>query len=177
MRACTLPFIWLLLASCCFAQQADKKLLDRVTAKPDMSLINPMNNKKFDGGGFYLGKKVAGSSRFLYEQKLSVEKYRNVRSFLGLKNPWFGKMIYDSSQASLWSKTLVGNAGRKVPVEPAHTDKFYQADKKAVGRAEPVKTSAYPGRGTAQGSLDKISDKIDKNMTIEQIREILNKNR
>jgi hypothetical protein len=177
MRACPFLLFWLLAGACCFAQQADKKLLDRVTAKPDMSLINPMNDKKFDGGGYSLGKKATGSSKFLYQQKFSAEKYRNVRSFLGLKNPWFGKMIYGSSQASLWSKTLGVNAGKKVPVESAQTQRLYEADKKAARREEPVKTSAYLGRGGAQGSLDQISDKIDKNMTIEQVRELLNKNR
>ena len=167
----------MLAVTCCFAQQADKKLLDRVTAKPDMSLLNPMNDKKFDGGGSSLGKKAAGSSKFLYDQKLSTEKYRNVRSFLGLKNPWLGKTVHDSSQASLWSKTLVVNAGKKVPVEPVQTQKFYQADKRVARREEPVKTSAYLGRGSVQGSLNQISDKIDKNMTIEQVRELLNKDR
>ena len=176
MRAC--PFLVFMLAvTCCFAQQADKKLLDRVTAKPDMSLLNPMNGKKFDEGGSSLGKKAAGSSKFLYDQKLSTEKYRNVRSFLGLKNPWLGKTVHDSSQASLWSKTLVVNAGKKVPVEPAQTQKFYQADKRVARGEEPVKTSAYLGRGSVQGSLNQISDKIDKNMTIEQVRELLNKDR
>jgi hypothetical protein len=177
MRACPFLFFWLLVGPCCLAQQADKKLLDRVTAKPDMSLVNPMNNKKFGGGGFFPGKKVAGSSEFLYKQRFSAEKYRNVRSFLGLRNPWFGKMIYDPRQASLWSKTLAVNEGKKVPVESAQTQKFYQADKKVAKREGPVKTSAYLGRGSAQGSLDQISDKIGKNMTIEQIREILNKDR
>ena len=167
----------MLAVTCCLAQQADKKLLDRVTAKPDMSLLNPMNGKKFDTGGSFRGKREAGSSKFLYDQKLSTEKYRNVRSFLGLKNPWLGKMVHDSSQASLWSKTLVVNAGKKVPVEPAQTQKFYQADKRVARREEPVKTSAYLGRGSVQGSLNQISDKIDKNMTIEQVRELLNKDR
>ncbi len=52
MRACPFLLFWLLAGACCFAQQDEKKLLDRVMAKPDMSLINPMNDKKFDGGGF-----------------------------------------------------------------------------------------------------------------------------
>jgi hypothetical protein len=177
MRAGTLVVFWLLAGACCFAQQTDKKLLDRVTAKPDMSLINPMNGKKFEGGGFSVGKKVPGSSKYLYDQKLSPGKYPYVRSFLGVKNPWFGRVVYDSNQANLWSKTLVVNADKKVSVESAQTPKFFQADKKAARREEPVKTSAYLGRGGAQGSLDQISDKIDKNMSIEQVREILNKNR
>jgi hypothetical protein len=40
-----------------------------------------------------------------------------------------------------------------------------------------VRTSSYLGQGSSQGRLDQISDKIDKNMTIEQVREMLNKNR
>jgi len=177
VRAVRSIALWLLAGACCLAQQDDKKLLQRVTAKPDMSLINPMNEKKFYGGGFFLNKKTAGLSKFMHDQKLSTEKYRNVRSFLGLRNPWFGKMVYDSNQANLWSKTLVINADKKIPVESAQTQKFYPAEKKAARREEPVKTSAYLGQGSAQGSLDQLSDKIDKNMTIEQVREILNKNR
>jgi hypothetical protein len=177
MRVCPFLFFCLLAGASCLAQQEDKKLLDRVMAKPDMSLINPMNDKKFQGERFSLGKKAAAQSKFLFYQKLSAPKYYSVRSFLGIKNPWFGKVVYDSSQASLWSKSLVVNADKKVPVDSAQTRKFYQADKQAARREQPVKAGAYLGRGGAQGSLDKISDKIDKNMTIEQVREILNKDR
>lgn len=176
MRAVRFIVLWLFVCACCFAQQDNKKLLERVLAKPDMSLINPMNEKKFDGGGFLL-KKAPKASPFLYDQKASTQKYRNVRSFLGFKNPWFGKRVYESNQASVWSKTLIVNADTQFPVESARTSKFYQADKKASRREDPVKTSTYLGRGSAQGRLDQISEKIDKNMTIEQVREILNKNR
>ena len=172
------PFaVWLLAGACCFAQQQDeKKLIERILAKPDMSQINPMNGKKFDGGGFFLKKPAASSSAFAYEQKASTEKYRNVRSFLGLKNPWIGKRVYDANTTTVWSKTLVANANTAYPVETAKTQKFYQADRKAARREDPVRTSPYLGKGSSQGRLDQISDKIDKNMTIEQVREILNKN-
>jgi hypothetical protein len=173
---CSIAF-WLLTGACCLAQQEDKKFLERILAKPDMSLINPMNEKKFDGGGFRLKKNATGTPSFVYDQKLSTEKYRNIRSFLGLKNPWFGKKIYESNPASLSSKALIANAETKISVESAKTEKFYQADKKAAKREEPIKTAAYLGRGSAQGRLDQISDKIDKTMTIEEVREILNKNR
>jgi hypothetical protein len=168
---------WLLTGVCCLAQQEDKKLLERVLAKPDMSLMNPMNEKKFEGAGYLLKKNTDGAPSFMFDQKLSLGKYRNLRSFLGLRNPWFGKRVYESSQASLWSKTLVVNADTMVPVNSAKIEKFYQADKKAAKREEPVKTSAYLGGGSAQGRLDQISDKIDKKMTIEEVRQLLNKNR
>ena len=177
MRAVGSIAFWLLTGVCCLAQQEDKKLLERVLAKPDMSLMNPMNAKKFEGAGYLLKKNTDGAPSFMFDQKLSLGKYRNLRSFLGLRNPWFGKRVYESSQASLWSKTLVVNADTMVPVNSAKIEKFYQADKKAAKREEPVKTSAYLGGGSAQGRLDQISDKIDKKMTIEEVRQLLNKNR
>jgi hypothetical protein len=176
MRWIRLLAVWLLASACGFAQQDEKKLLERILAKPDMSQINPMNGKKFDGGGFFLKKPAANSSAFGYDQKISTEKYGNVRSFLGLKNPWIGKRIYDANTATVWSKTLIANGNTAFPVETAKTQKFYQADRKAARREDPVRTSPYLGKGSSQGRLDQISDKIDKNMTIEQVREILNKN-
>ncbi len=168
---------WFLTIVCCLAQQNERKLLDRVTAKPDMSLINPMNDKKFSTGGFSSGKRATGPSTFLYDQKLSTERYGGIRSFLGIKNPWVGKVVYDSNQASVWSKTLIPNANKKIRTESAATRKSYLAERKAARREDPVKTSAYLGRGSAQGSFDLISEQVGKNLTIEQVREILNKDR
>ena len=53
----------------------------------------------------------------------------------------------------------------------------FKAGRGCGKREEPMKTSTYPARGKAQGSVNQFSDKIDKNMTIEQVREILNKSR
>ena len=125
----------------------------------------------------FLRRRLSGRHLSHMIKKPRPKSTRNVRSFLGLKNPWFGKKIYESNQASIWSKTLITNAGAEFPVKAAKTERFYQADKKVSRREEPVKTSTYLGRGSSQGRLDQISEKIDKNMTVEQVREILNKNR
>jgi hypothetical protein len=163
--------------ACCFAQQDEKKLLERILAKPDMSQINPMNAKKFDSAGFLMKKAPAESSSFLYRQKASTGKYENVRSFLGIKNPWIGKKVYEPNQASVWSKTLIRNKDTAYPVESAKVGKFHEADRSASRREQPFRTSPYLAQGSAQGRLDQLSEQIDKNMTIEQVREILNKNR
>jgi hypothetical protein len=163
--------------ACCFAQQDEKKLLERVLAKPDMSQINPMNAKKFDSGGFLMKKAAPGSSSFLYTQKASTEKYENVRSFLGIKNPWIGRKVHESGEASVWSKTLIRNKNTAYPVESVSAGKFHEAERRASRREQPFRTSANLAQGSAQGRLDQLSEQIDKNMTIEQVREILNKNR
>jgi hypothetical protein len=170
-------FAWCLSGACCFAQQDEKKLLERVLAKPDMSQINPMNAKKFDSGGFLGKKAAAGSSSFLYAQKASPGKYENVRSFLGIKNPWIGRKVYESGKASVWSKTLIQNKDTAYPVASVKAGKFHEAERRASRREQPFRTSSYLAQGSAQGRLDQLSEQIDKNMTIEQVREILNKNR
>ncbi len=177
MRAFGVILLWFFAGACCFAQRDEKKLLERVLAEPDMSEINPMNAKKFDSGGFVVKKAASGSSPFLYNQKVSTEGYGNVRSFLGLKNPWIGRKVYEPSQASVWSKSLIVNKDTQFPVESAKPGKFHEAERRASRQEEPFKTSPYLAQGSAQGKLDQLSEKIDKKMTIEQVREILNKNR
>ena len=151
-------FVFLVVSvTCCFAQQTEKKLLDRVTAKRDMSLLNPMNGKKFETGGASLGKRDAG------RQSSTTRNFPPKRSdrslFLGLKNPWAGKMVDDSRQVSLWPKTLVANEGKKFPVESAEAAKFHQADRKAARREEPVKTSAYLAGAACRGPWIKSATK------------------
>jgi hypothetical protein len=177
VRAFGWVLAWCLSGACCLAQQDEKKLLERVLAKPDMSQINPMNGKKFDSGGFLMKKAAAGSSSYSYTQKASAEKYQNVRSFLGIKNPWIGRKVYEPSQASTWSKTLIRNKDTAYPVESVSAGKFHEAERKASRREQPFRTSTHLAQGSAQGRLDQLSEQIDKNMTIEQVREILNKNR
>ncbi len=85
MRAFGWILLWFFTGACCFAQQDEKKLLERVLAKPDMSQINPMNAKKFDSGGFAVKKAAAGSSSFLYSQKASTEGTGTSARSLGSK--------------------------------------------------------------------------------------------
>ena len=177
MRAFGWILAWCLSGACCFAQHDEKKLLERLLAKPDMSQINPMNGKKFDSGGFLMKKPATKSSSFSYMQKASTEKYTDVRSFLGIKNPWIGRKVYEPSQASVWSKTLIQNKDTTYPIKSASAGKFPGAERKASRPEQPVRTSPYLAQGSAQGRLDQLSEQIDKNMTIEQVREILNKNR
>ncbi len=177
MRGFRWILAWCLSGACCFAQQDEKKLLERVLAKPDMSQINPMNEKKFESGGFLAKKAAPGSSSFLYQQKASPGKFENVRSFLGIKNPWIGRKVYDPGQENVWSKTLIQNKETAYPVESIKAGKFHEAERRASRREQPFRTSPYLAQGSAQGRLDQLSEQIDKNMTIEQVREILNKNR
>lgn len=168
--------IWLFTCACGLAQQQEKKLMDRLTGTPDMSLRNTMDGKPFNGGGTMdFSKKTAAQTTFVYDQKLKPQGY-TTRSFFGLKNPWFGKKI-ESADASVWSKTIVENADRKVAVDNVKMTEFATGEKKAsIGNGVVLQPQFVPKSGTP-GAMDQINSQLQKkNMTIDQVRDLLNKN-
>lgn len=137
-----------------------------------MLLENEFQDKAFQGGGSKFGRALPGQRDFLYDQKVSPSKFA-ARSFLGIKNPWFGKKVAPTGAASLWSKTLVANADKEFPLESAEVRPYYQAGKKASERETPVPTRSTTVDGKSQGFLSMVSSQ--NNLTVEQVKELLNK--
>ncbi len=63
------------------------------------------------------------------------------------------------------------------PVADARVREFPAAGKQAALGDSTVPLRPFLGRGGAQGSLDQIADKVKKEMTIDEVRELLNKPR
>lgn len=156
------------------AQKAMEAMKPGKKKKNDPSLQADFSDKAFTGGGGEFGKKLSGQKEFQFDQKVSSEKFAT-RSFLGIKNPWFGRKTVATDKASLWSKTDIANANKKFAVDAAATREFYQTDKKAGLRLAEVPTRSTKVEAKAQGMMDTISNQ--KNLTVEQVRELLNKNR
>lgn len=140
--------------------------------KSDPSLQNSFQGKTFEGGGGSFGKKLSGQEAFRYEEKVTTGKY-GTRSLFGLKNPWFGKKVVETEKASLWSKSAVANADKKYPLDAVEMREFYGADKKASERLEAIPTRSTTVEPKSQGFMNSISEQ--KNLTVEQVRELLNK--
>jgi hypothetical protein len=157
------------------AQQQEKTLMERLDSTQkrwNEGMSSPLNGKKFEGtgdlkiktsdvGGAYRGSKGYGSDSY------------TTRSFFGLKNPWFGKKVMKTDSANLWSKSLVANADKKFAVDAASIREFPQAKKSAQGTNHIVEKKTFIVEGKAQGSLDQTKQQL----TIDEVREILNKNR
>jgi hypothetical protein len=177
MRTSLVPALAVTLAfpSLLAAQEQDRKLLDRIQ-RPDMELSNPMQKKEFIGGGgvqlreapiarAYAGTKQAGSKEFA------------TRSFFGIKNPWFGNRSFESRQAPLFARGGLSKLDEPYRVSEARVREFSAAGKQAAIADSSVPVRPFLGRGGSQGSLDQISDKVKKEMTIDEVRELLNKPR
>ena len=101
------------------------------------------------------------------------------RSFFGLKNPWFGRKVFDTASSSLTSRTA------KEAQEQFKTDAFAvkQFDK---GTKEDLRDSSatvptadqprpYLVPGKTQQGLDKFTQNLKKDLTIDDVRDLLNK--
>ena len=139
-------------------------------------LESSLSTRSYQGGSDARGRKSASVSPFLFDQKYAAKKFESGRSFFGIKNPWFGEKVFNAGEAGLWSKSLVANSDRKVSAGQTGTKSFASEGKAAPAEA-PVETKVFIAQGSAQGSVSGVSDRIHKEMTVEEVRELLNKNR
>lgn len=158
------------------AQEQEKKLLDRIQC-PDMQLGSALQSKGFAG---VTGAGVKASSfankTLVTSEAGSVREFGGTRSFLGIKNPWFGKRSYDGN-AALLSTRMGLDISKSYSVKPAAIEPYAAASKKAQAANSQVPIKPFLVQGEAQGALQQISDKVKKEMTIDDVRELLNKPR
>lgn len=196
MRVAAPIFVWFAALACCCAQDYTQsemykrwdttrnKAMAAVNAystgdkkyKNDPSLAAAESNKQFEGGTLKLDKKVQGVNSFGMDQKYSPQGYKATRSFFGIKNPWFGSKTFSVDQANEGSKSLY-DGGKKFKTDAANVKQAGDADKTMNTSNEVVELKPWLGNGNRQGSLSLVADKIKKELTVEEVRELLNKNR
>lgn len=158
------------------AQVQEKKLMDRINS-PDRSQASQFQNKNFGSTGSSWVKPASISSTSYQGVKdARIKGYSEVRSFLGLKNPWLGKKVYGTGSSAYQSRGDVFGKDAAYRVQGVKTDSFSQSSKVASTPSSAVPTRAFGLKGAAQGALDQDS-KLHKEMTIDEVRELLNKSR
>ena len=156
--------------SCLRAQDQERKLVDRLL-RPDMTLQSSEQKKKFiaDGtsinkkasvGTFYVEKK-SKSKTFLGTRELSTQQF-NSRPFHGSRS-----VFQNSSQQAF------GNSRLAYPTQSARGPRDApQSDKKVASRAY-AENRPFLDQGKSQKSLNRQKAPL----TIDQVRELLNKNK
>jgi hypothetical protein len=163
----------LLLAILCSAsaQDQEKKLVDRLL-KPDMSLQNDAQNKKFTGDGSATINKRANVGTFFIHKKPSSKSFSGTRDF---------------STSQFYSQTYRGGrtASEVSPHQTVANSKASYATQTARGvrdasqSGKKVGSSAYGGNRPflVEGKSQKSLNRKNEPLTIEQVRELLNKNK
>ena len=163
----------LLLAVLCSAsaQDQEKKLVDRLL-KPDMALQNDAQNKKFIGDGSASVNKRANVGSFFIHQKPRSKDFAGTRDF---STTQFYSQTYRGGRTAheVSSQQTVANT------KATYANQTARGVRDASQSGKKIASHAYAGnrpfldQGTNQKSLNRKKEPL----TIEQVRELLNKNK
>ena len=119
---------------------------------PKADQANPMGDKAFSATAF------------------------STRKFLGIRNPWFGKKVYETEAARELTRYVLSDkefASRAVESKPAPEEgrEAVQFD------GETIDTRQFLGRGKSQASLNQTYSQGGAPLSLDEVRELLNRNR
>jgi hypothetical protein len=169
-------WIFLLLCLTCFslparAQEQERKLADRLL-RPDMSLGNPAQDKKFiAAGGTSVDKKFVAKSFSTGDEAAS-------KSFGGMKGFFariFGTKDFAHADAAVNTKPNPEIAKANTPFTTKDSSLVRQSSDatRTSGTEEYADQRPFLGQGTRQ----KMLNQENKPLTIDEVRELLNKNK
>ena len=153
------------------AQDQEKKLVDRLL-KPDMALQNDAQNKKFVGDGSASINKRANVGSFFVHQKPRTKDFSGTRDF---STTQFYSQTYHGGRTAHEASSQQTPANSKAP----YANQTARGVRDAPQSGKKVASRAYAGNrpflneGTNQKSLNRKNEPL----TIEQVRELLNKNK
>jgi hypothetical protein len=165
---------WFLLAAalcCVHAQDQEKKLVDRLL-KPDMTLQNDAQNKKFMGDSSASINKRASVGAFYVHQKPRSKNFSGTRDF---STTQFYSRTYRSGRTAyeVSSRQTLANSKSTYASQTARGVRDAPQSGKKVGSRIYAGDRPFLDEGKSQKSLNRQNEPL----TIEQVRELLNKNK
>jgi hypothetical protein len=156
--------------SCVHAQEQESKLVDRLL-RPDMTLGNSAQNKKFNADRVSINKQATVGTFYVKEKS-------NSKTFSGARE--FSTRQFNS-QSFRGSRSASGISSQQVIENPRSV---YGTRTARGPRDAPESAKKVPSRSFAenrpfldQGKSQKSLNKQNSPMTVEQVRELLNKNK
>ena len=164
------PLLVLIAFSFAGAQDQESKLVERLL-RPDMTLQSTTQNKKFIADGTSINKKATVGT-FYFHEKSNSKSFSNTRKFSA--TPFNSQSFQGARGASgISSQQPIGNSQPSYSTRTARGVRdVHDADKAAAGRA-------FAGNRPFldQGKSQKALNRKNAPLTIEQVRELLNKNK
>lgn len=163
-------------------------MIERMDAKRKMAIqsmngdgkINPalsssLGNKDFGAASF--DTKKYGTTSF--GTKSAEQKAYVTKSFFGLKNPWFGRKVFDTPASSLTSRTA-RESQEQFKTDAFAVKQFEKATKGDLADSSATVTAEDQPRpylvpGKTQQGIDKFTENLKKDLTIDDVRDLLNK--
>jgi hypothetical protein len=162
--------VFLVALSCAHGQDQESKLVDRLL-RPDTTLGNDAQNKQFIADGASIKKKATVGTFY-------VQKKSNSKSFAGTRD--FSARQFNSqsfqgtrSASGISSQQAIGNS------RPAYATRTARGPRDAPQSSKKVASGSFAGNRPFldQGKSQKSLNRQNAPLTIEQVRELLNKNK
>ena len=153
------------------AQDQEKKLLDRLL-KPDMTLQNDAQNKKFMGDRSSPVNKRATVGSFYVHQKTHSKNFSGTRDFSTTQ--FYSKTYHNGRRASeASSQQAIANAHSAYASQSARGVREAPQSSKKVASRDYAGNRPFLDQGKSQKSLNQQNAPL----TIDQVRELLNKSK
>lgn len=152
------------------AQEQERKLIDRLL-KPNMSLANPAQDKQFSATGASVDKRAPSKS-------FDTRKTSRTKSFAG-ERPFAAEQfatqnfVAADSRANTSTRSHPTKTGAVYFAPAAHATRVAPESDTTLAAATFAGNRPFLGRGKSQKALSA----QDTPLTIEQVRELLNKNK
>jgi len=165
--------IWLLVLAalpCVHGQDQERKLVDRLL-KPDMTMQNDAQNKKFGADGASMNKR-ASVGTFYVQKKSSQKNFSGTGQFSAQE---FNSHSFHSKRGAfnVPSQQATGNSQSAYANQSARGVR----DASQSGKKVPVRSYAQNRPFLDEGKSQKSLNRHNESLTIEQVRELLNKNK
>jgi hypothetical protein len=199
MKRALLPLAFLAMAMGAHAQQQESGLISRIDtnwkkgmdamgmqstdekgrkAKPDSSVVSPYQSKAFEATTFGAKKYDAGTFQGTKSAEL---KTFQTRSFLGIKNPWLGRKIFETDKSTFTDREA-GEGARTYQAGAYAVKEYGKAGKSDaldtdVVLATPAAPRKYLGseQPSKKNGIDKFTQNLSKDLSIDEVRDLLNK--
>jgi hypothetical protein len=155
---------------CALAQEQERKLIDRIM-KPDMTLENDAQTKKFTADRTSVNKQ-ARVSTFYLQQKSPAKQFGGTREFSSGQFATANFNQADKRAAKDYAGTKAATATYSDASKTASTHAVHDQDK-----ASPSHDYAGNRPYLEKGKSQKFLNRKNKPMTIDQVRDLLNKNK
>ncbi|MEY2483657.1 MAG: hypothetical protein QOK24_2185 [Verrucomicrobiota bacterium] len=152
------------------AQEQESKLVNRLL-KPNTSLANSAQDKKFVANGISVDKQVP-ARRFYSQEKSLTKTFSGERAFSPKQ---FAARHFRSgdSAADLSSRSQVTKSDTVIPTRAAPVTRVAPDNGSTVAVAEFTSSRPFLDRGKSQKALNASNPPL----TIDQVRELLNKSK
>ncbi|MEP6699206.1 MAG: hypothetical protein ABJB09_05690 [Verrucomicrobiota bacterium] len=152
------------------AQEQENKLMDRLL-RPDMEMANPAQQKKFMADGAAVDKRARTNSFYTPEKSLG-KTFPAKRSFLSRIFATNRSRVADTT-ANLSTRSSLTNAHTAYVTPNAYPTRAAAGGERSAPGKDFSGNRSFLDQGKSQKSLDH----HEAPMTIDQVRELLNKNK